>query len=120
MQDQQSSPGCGDKMPADKYASSVSVTSQEEAKRLVRDLGLDLVQTNIEEGRERYRLKFFLNQTEIEELRSQKIRVDVGENVSELGLKRQTEVAEGDRFDGGRLAPKGLGVNRVCDGKEGK
>jgi hypothetical protein len=98
--------------PADKYRTAITITSREEAKALVRDRGLDLVQTEVLEEGKRFRLIFFLNLEEVEQLRADKFQPEVGENVSELGLKRQTEVAQGDRFDGGRIAPKGLGVKR--------
>jgi hypothetical protein len=36
-------------------------------------------------------------------------KTEKGVNVSALGRQRQTEVGTGDRFDGGRRAPVGLG-----------
>jgi hypothetical protein len=36
--------------------------------------------------------------------------VEVGENVSEVGRQRQEEVGTGDRFEGGRVVPRGLGT----------
>lgn len=95
--------------PPDKYRTSIIIDQRTEARPLVRDRGLDLVQTEALEGGKRFRLTFFLNQEEIKNLRESGYSPEVGENVSEIGLKRQTEVAEGDRFDGGRIVPKGLG-----------
>lgn len=109
-----------DDTPPDKYRTEITVTSREEVRALVRDRGLDLVQTEVLDAGKRFRLIFFLNQEEIEQLRADKFQPDVGENVSELGLKRQTEVAQGDRFDGGRIAPKGLGVKRGSDQERAK
>lgn len=111
MEKQSGHPAPGE-TPADKYRTKIMITSREEATALVRKRGLDLVQTEVLDEGKRFRLTFFLNQEEIEQLLADKLDLEVGENVSELGLKRQTEVARGDRFDGGRIAPKGLGVKR--------
>lgn len=101
-----------DAPPADKYQVSIDIKDPKEAQPLVRERGLDLVQTVILEDGKRYRLIFFLNKQEIAELEKGGYELEVGENVSEQGLKRQTEVAKGDRFDGGRVPPEGLGVKR--------
>lgn len=45
----------------------------------------------------------------IREIESAGYSVEVGENVSELGRQRQAEVGKGDRFEGGRVVPRGLG-----------
>ena len=114
MQEDTGSKTHGD-TPADKYRTTIIIASLEEARVLVRDRGFDLVQTKALDEGKGFHLTFFLNLEEIEQLRAYKLQPEVGENVSELGLKRQTEVGQGDRFDGGRLAPKGLGVNRSPD-----
>lgn len=101
--------------PADKYSVRILTGNRKDAQSLIRDRGLDLVKTEVLDGDERVQLTFFINEQEIADLRKAGYTLDVGENVSELGLKRQSEVAEGDRFEGGRVAPKGLGV--VRDGK---
>lgn len=98
--------------PADKYSVRIQVSAPRQVQPLSRERGLDLVQTEILEDGKRLLLTFFLNEDEIKELRKSGYELEVGENVSELGLKRQTEVAKGDRFDGGQVAPQGLGVAR--------
>lgn len=98
--------------PADKYRVVIEIARREEAQPLVRQRGLDLVQSEALEDDKGFRLTFFLNDDEIEELRKSGYSLDVGENVSELGLKRQTEIGKGDRFDGGSVAPRGRGVVR--------
>ena len=45
----------------------------------------------------------------IRELRATGYSIERGENVSALGRLRQGEVGQGDRFEGGRVAPRGLG-----------
>lgn len=51
----------------------------------------------------------YANEGRIRELQTAGYRVEQGENVSELGRQRQKEVGQGDRFEGGRIAPRGLG-----------
>src|SRR5438046_2373622 len=46
--------------------------------------------------------------------------VERGENVSALGRARQKEISEGDRFKGGRIAPRGLGLKPGHDGGQPK
>ncbi len=98
--------------PPDKYSVAIIIYERKEAQSLVRERGLDLVQTEVLEDGKRYRLTFYLNKKEIEELCECGYKLEVGENVSELGIRRQSEVGKGDRFDGGRIAPKGMGVVR--------
>ena len=54
-------------------------------------------------------LTAFATRERIRELEAAGYRVEVGENVSELGRRRQEEVGKGDRFEGGRVVPQGLG-----------
>ena len=51
----------------------------------------------------------FAPEAQIREIEAAGYAVEVGENVSAIGRQRMTEVAEGDRFEGGRIAPRGLG-----------
>jgi len=54
-------------------------------------------------------LLIYATKERIRELQEAGYKVEAGENVSELGRQRQKEVGQGDRFDGGRVAPRGLG-----------
>lgn len=54
-------------------------------------------------------LLVYATEERIRELRAAGYRVEPGENVSAVGRQRQAEVAQGDRFGGGRVAPRGLG-----------
>jgi hypothetical protein len=51
----------------------------------------------------------FAPQDQISELQAAGYSVEVGENVSEIGRQRMGELAVGDRFEGGRIPPTGLG-----------
>lgn len=52
----------------------------------------------------------FADERQIEALRASGLKVEVGENLSALGRARQIEVGRGDRFEGGRVPPRGLGA----------
>ncbi len=54
-------------------------------------------------------LLVYATEERIRELQAAGYEVKVGENVSELGRRAQSEVGGGDRFEGGRIAPRGLG-----------
>ncbi len=63
-------------------------------------------------------LSAFATTDRIRELESAGYVVEVGENASELGRRRQEEVGKGDRFEGGRIVPRGLG-EKTDDGGQG-
>lgn len=54
-------------------------------------------------------LQAFASEERIRQLEGAGYRVEQGENVSALGRERQKEVGVGDRFQGGRVTPRGLG-----------
>jgi hypothetical protein len=51
----------------------------------------------------------FASAERIRELEAAGYQVEQGENVSATGRERQKEVGTGDRFQGGRVTPRGLG-----------
>jgi hypothetical protein len=55
----------------------------------------------------------------LRELQAAGYTIEKGENVSALGRQRQAEVGKGDRFEGGRRAPSGLGEKGSRGGKGG-
>lgn len=54
-------------------------------------------------------LTAYATKERIREIESAGYSVEVGENVSARGRERQAEVGKGDRFEGGRVTPRGLG-----------
>ncbi|HSJ84404.1 MAG TPA: hypothetical protein VLA91_11360 [Acidimicrobiia bacterium] len=54
-------------------------------------------------------LDLFVDVRQIEELRSRGLEVEVASNQSARARQRRSEVGEGDRFEGGRIPPRGLG-----------
>jgi hypothetical protein len=55
----------------------------------------------------------------IDDMKAAGYGVERGEKVSAIGRERQAEVGKGDRFEGGRVAPRGLGEKTVRGGKGG-
>jgi hypothetical protein len=55
------------------------------------------------------RLALFLTRGQIDALRSEGYQAEVGANMSARARERVTEVGQGDRFEGGRITPRGLG-----------
>ena len=51
----------------------------------------------------------YATEERIRELQATGYSVERGENVSAVGRERRAEVGEGDRFQGGRVTPRGLG-----------
>jgi hypothetical protein len=54
-------------------------------------------------------LDIYVPEQRFEELQRHDLRFEVIENASEVGRARQKEVGVGDRFQGGMIAPRGLG-----------
>jgi hypothetical protein len=54
-------------------------------------------------------LQAFASEQSIREIEAAGYRVQKGQNVSALGRELQKEVGVGDRFQGGRVIPHGLG-----------
>jgi len=99
-----------DGIPADKYVVKISVTP-ETVIELLRSFELDVGdRPHIEPAAEgRGTLHAFAPQAQIRRLQAAGYIVEVGENASETGRQRMAEVPEGDRFQGGRTAPRGIG-----------
>lgn len=80
--------------------------------RVVRELGLDIDHQHPEKREDdvkEIRITAFLSQPQIDELTGRGWQLRIGENLSELGRERQKEVGKGDRFEGGKVKPAGLG-----------
>ena len=95
---------------ADKFAVKISVTP-ETVTELLRRFDLDVGdRPHVEPIAERRgTLYAFAPQEQIREIEAAGYTIEVGENLSETGRQRMAEVSEGDRFEGGRVPPRGLG-----------
>jgi hypothetical protein len=106
---------------ADVFAAQVT-GSRENLVRLVQTLQLDVgcrhaeVQSNPDGSAT---MLVYAEQSRIREIQSAGYKVEVGENVSALGRQRQEDVGKGDRFEGGRIVPRGLGRKPGCEHKGG-
>jgi hypothetical protein len=97
-------------IPPDLYAARIT-GSRETLARLMQAFELDVgcrphPETNPDGSGT---LLVYATEERIRELRAAGYSVEPGENVSAVGRQRQAEVAQGDRFSGGRVAPHGLG-----------
>lgn len=54
-------------------------------------------------------LTLFVSLRQAQGLRDQGLSVEVGENMSARGRERVAEVGQGDRFESGRVVPRGIG-----------
>lgn len=57
----------------------------------------------------RIALQIFASEATLGALGADGLEIERGENVSALGRERQSEIGKGDRFEGGKFAPTGLG-----------
>jgi hypothetical protein len=103
-------PDSADNVPNDKFAVKISVTP-ETVTELLRTFDLDVGdRPHVEPTTEtRGTLYAFAPAEQIREIEAAGYTIEVGENVSETGRQRMAEVSERDRFDGGRVPPRGLG-----------
>ena len=98
-------------IPPDLYAARIT-GSRETLAKLMQAFELDVgcrhpqIEANADTTAT---LLVYATKERIRELQDAGYNVETLENVSELGRQRQMEVGKGDRFEGGRVAPRGLG-----------
>jgi hypothetical protein len=95
----------------DVFEVSLRAPDREALAGAIRDLGLDIdhQRPGVAEAQGEIGVTAFVTAAQIEELRGRGWKVRVEKNLSEVGRARQKEVAAGDRFKGGKVAPTGLG-----------
>ena len=100
-----------DEVPPDRFAVKISVRP-DTFTELIRKVALDVGdRPHIEPAPDGSgTLYAFAPEEQVRELEAAGYTVEVGENVSETGRERMAEVSEGDRFEGGRILPRGLGA----------
>ena len=103
----------------DLYAARVSGSSETLAKLMKSfDLDVGCRHPHVEPNPDgTTALVVYATEERIREIQAAGYNVELGENVSALGRERQTEVGKGDRFEGGRVAPRGLGEKPGRDRK---
>jgi hypothetical protein len=125
MSDQTGSDGAdqsqrNEAIPPDLYAARITA-SRETLTKVMREFALDVgcrphPKMNPDGTAT---LLVYATEERIGELRAAGYGVERGENVSAIGRERQAEVGKGDRFEGGRVAPRGLGEKPGRDRKGG-
>ena len=108
-------------VPPDLYAARVT-GSREALAKLMQTFELDVGcrHPHVEPNPDRTAtLVVYVTDERIREIQAAGYKVERGENVSALGRERQKEVGKGDRFEGGRVAPRGLGEKPGRDRKGG-
>ena len=89
---------------------------RESLAQLLRKRLLDVGPVHAASGTKEIEVHLFVNEEQILQLRKDEWRLEVHENLSEVGRNRQKEVGKGDRFEGGNIAPKGLGTKPHKEG----
>jgi hypothetical protein len=64
-------------------------------------------------------LTLFASQAQVEALRGEGYEIEVGANLSARARERVAEVGQGDRFEGGKIPPRGIGRKIGGSGKPG-
>jgi len=100
----------------DKYRVVLIAPDRDALGRLLQKYDLDVGPLEQRRDSKEIEAHIFATQAQIELLRREKWRLEVHENLSEIGRERQKEVARGDRFEGGKVAPKGLGKKSNREG----
>ncbi len=125
MSDQTGSDGAdqpqrNEEIPHDQYATRITANRETLAK-IMQDFALDVGCRPHAEMKPDGTATMLVYATEerIAELRAAGYGVERGENVSAIGRERQADVGRGDRFNGGRVAPRGLGQKPGRDRKGG-
>src|SRR6266702_923204 len=102
----------------DVFGVRVKVT-RGQAETLLRRGGLDFGdRPNIRENPDgTSSLNLFVTRADIETFRAEGYEIEVGANLSARARDRLAEVGQGDRFDGGRIPPQGIGRKIVGRGE---
>lgn len=82
---------------------------RESFARLLRQEVLDVGPVHTRPDTKEIEVHLYAGEEQIKKLKKDGWKLDVRENLSEVGRKRQKEVGKGDRFKGGKVPPKGLG-----------
>ena len=91
------------------YLVVLSAPNRQTLAKLLRDRLLDVGPANLRPDTKEIEVHLYLTERQIAQLKKEGWKLEVHENLSEVGRARQKEVGKGDRFEGGRIPPKGLG-----------
>jgi len=94
---------------SDAYLVVLHTPDRESLARLLRDVTLDIGPLRMRPDTKEVEVHLYATREQIAKLKKLGWKLDIGENLSEVGRQRQKEVGMGDRFEDGRVSPKGLG-----------
>jgi len=120
MNDQTDKSERNEPIPPDFYAARIT-GSRETLAKVLQEAGLDFgcrphAKLNLDGSAT---LEVYATEARIAELQAAGYQVERRENVSAIGRERRSEIGKGDRFEGGRIAPRGLGEKPGRDRKGG-
>ena len=93
----------------DVFHTVLHAPDRESLSRLLRKEILDVGPMRTQPDSKEVEVDIYADKEHIKKLKEYGWKLDVRENLSEVGRKRQKEVGKGDRFKGGKIPPKGLG-----------
>jgi hypothetical protein len=95
--------------PDDRFLTVLYVPDSGCLSHLLRSEVLDVGPIQRQADSEEVEVHIYADKDQIKALKKYGWTIDIRENLSEIGRKRQKEVGKGDRFQGGKIAPTGLG-----------
>jgi hypothetical protein len=93
----------------DIFLTVLRAPDRESVARLLRTETLDVGLMRTRPDSPEVEVHIYADDARIKKLKKEGWKLEVHENLSEVGRKRQKEVGKGDRFKGGTIPPKGLG-----------
>jgi hypothetical protein len=106
----QDGPGVADEPADDRFVARVTVSAAQ-ADELLRREGLDFGDhpSIVVHPDGTGRLTVFVTRRQAQALEREGLRVELGANMSARARERLAEIGQGDRFEGGRIVPRGIG-----------
>jgi hypothetical protein len=93
----------------DVFLTVLYAPDHESLARMLQKEILDVGPMHTRHGLKEVEVHIYANEEQIKKLKDYGWKLEVRENLSEVGRKRQEDVGKGDRFEGGKIPPKGLG-----------
>jgi len=93
----------------DVFLTVLYAPDQESLAHLLRKELLDVGPMYTRPDSKEIEVHLYATEKQIKKLQKNDWKLDVRDNLSDVGRKRQEEVGKGDRFEGGKIPPKGLG-----------
>lgn len=105
----------GKDRPEDKFSVEIRLPDRQRLKELLQLERLDVGHIHRDE-KEGVEVTLFATKKQIADLKKAGWKPTVGDNLSAVGRERQKEVGKGDRYQGGKKTPQGLGTKTRGEG----